>query len=231
MDDEIVEQILKAKNTVIPNLIIENYHKLGMNDSEFIFLIQLFSILNFGNETLDFEMIAKRMGKPISEIYELLQGLIEHGILSLEQSKDLTGKNIDRYSFDPLYKKLIKLLKDEHQTQKQKEGNKSQTEIYQQIEKEFGRQLSSFEMELVDDWFKQDHYSSDLILLALKEAVLSNVYNLKYMDKILVTWEKKGIKTKNDVQRMRDSRKGKTNHKKESGNNSKPPIPLIKWSK
>ena len=51
------------------------------------------------------------------------------------------------------------------------------------------------------------------------------------MDKILVTWEKKGIKTKNDVQRMRDSRKGKTNHKKESGNNSKPPIPLIKWSK
>ena len=42
-------------------------------------------------------------------------------------------------------------------------------------------------------------YTEELINEALKEAVYNNVTSLKYIDKILEAWDKKGIKTKEDV--------------------------------
>ncbi|MHC5215229.1 DnaD domain protein [Enterococcus sp. LJL128] len=64
-----------------------------------------------------------------------------------------------------------------------------------EIEKNFGRPLSPVEIEMVTSWQLTDNYSDDLILVALKEAVLNQAYSLKYMDRILLNWERKGIKS------------------------------------
>ncbi|WP_406603098.1 DnaD domain-containing protein [Latilactobacillus sakei] len=45
-----------------------------------------------------------------------------------------------------------------------------------------------------------DHYSAELIQLAVREAVLNQVYSLKYVDKILLNWQKQNIQTKEDLQ-------------------------------
>ena len=72
--------------------------------------------------------------------------------------------------------------------------------LFQKIEVEFGRPLSPIEQQTIQAWIVDDHYSVPLIMLALKEAVLNQAYSLKYMDRILLNWEKNNIKTPEQLQ-------------------------------
>ncbi|MGI6686184.1 MAG: DnaD domain-containing protein [Bacillota bacterium] len=65
------------------------------------------------------------------------------------------------------------------------------------VEKEFGRPLSPMELEQIAEWEKK--YVPDLILEALKIAVLKGVFRLKYIDAILLDWEKANLRTRQDV--------------------------------
>ena len=83
----------------------------------------------------------------------------------------------------------------------------SKQEVYKNIEVEFGRLLTPMELQTIDSWLNTENYSPELIVLALREAVLNQVYSLKYIDKILLSWEKQNIKTSADVQRSRQQRR------------------------
>lgn len=80
-------------------------------------------------------------------------------------------------------------------------------ELYQLFEKEFGRILSPIENETIGAWIAVDHYELDIIQLALREAVLNQAYSLKYIDRILLSWERKNIKTKEQVLSQQQKRK------------------------
>ena len=56
------------------------------------------------------------------------------------------------------------------------------------------------EYEIIGAWI-DNNYSEDIIELALKEAVYNGVSNLKYIDKILSEWRKKGVKSTSDVKK------------------------------
>ena len=68
------------------------------------------------------------------------------------------------------------------------------------FEKEFGRTLSPMEYEIINAW-QENNISDETIILALKEAVYNGVTNLRYIDRILSEWTKKGIKTKEDLEK------------------------------
>ena len=72
------------------------------------------------------------------------------------------------------------------------------TNIYTIFEKEFGRPLSPVEYEIIKAWITSG-ISEELIKGALKEAVFNNVRNLRYIDKILSEWEKKGFKSVDEL--------------------------------
>ena len=77
------------------------------------------------------------------------------------------------------------------------------------LEQEFGRPLSGIEFQRVHQWLDEDHYSPALIELALKEAVLNQVYNFNYIDRILLAWERKNIRTKEQVANEQKNRQRK----------------------
>lgn len=71
--------------------------------------------------------------------------------------------------------------------------------------------------------------------MALREAVLSQAYSLKYIDRILLSWEKKNIKTAAQVQQLKDrQRERQLKHRQMNLNRSpdehKPKIPLKRWA-
>ena len=103
-------------------------------------------------------------------------------------------------NLDMLYEKLALSL-----TQK---DDKKETNIYSIFENEFGRTLSPMEFEIINSWV-DNGYSEELIVLALKEATYNGVSNLRYIDKIIYEWGKKGIKTKEDVENNRKQFKTK----------------------
>ena len=81
-----------------------------------------------------------------------------------------------------------------------KNVEKLEKNVYSTIEKEFGRTLSPIECETIKGWI-DSNISSDLIKEALKEAVLNGVTNLKYIDKILYEWGKKGYTKASDIKK------------------------------
>ena len=90
------------------------------------------------------------------------------------------------------------------------------------------------ELQTIDSWLNTENYAPELIVLALREAVLNQVYSLKYIDKILLSWEKQNIKTSADVQRLRQKRRQELAQKERptvpKQNKAKPSIPMYDWS-
>lgn len=94
----------------------------------------------------------------------------------------------------PFYEKLLLMIIDEEVE------NTQESTIYSTIEEEFGRTLSPIEYETISGWLNAK-IDEGLIKEALKEAVLNGVNNLKYIDKILYEWTKKGYKKAQDVKK------------------------------
>ena len=82
--------------------------------------------------------------------------------------------------------------------EKEEQKKEIKTDIYKEFETEFGRPITSMEYEIINAWLSHN-YSEELIIGALKEAVYNGVRNLRYIDKILYEWNKKGFKTMNEV--------------------------------
>ena len=106
---------------------------------------------------------------------------------------------------DGFFNKLSLLIMDDFN-----EKDKKESDIYELIQKEFGRTIGTIEIEIINAWL-DNNISEELIKEALKEAVFNGVFNLKYIDKILYEWGKDGIKTVKDV----EERRKKRNKKKE----------------
>jgi len=67
-----------------------------------------------------------------------------------------------------------------------------------------------------------------LIQLALKEAVLSQAYSLKYMDRILLSWERKNLKTAAQVQREKERQAPRRTQSATTPTTAIPDVPIFK---
>ena len=76
-------------------------------------------------------------------------------------------------------------------------NNELDENVFSIIEKEFGRTLNSSEIEFIKAW--ASNFNNEVIIEAVKEASLNGVSSIRYIDRILYEWDKKGIKTKEDV--------------------------------
>lgn len=178
--------ILKYGNLSLPRLLLNNYIKLNIKDRELIILIYL---LNDSNTIYNPSKISKNLNININEILMSINSLEELGLLQIEIRK------VDKISeehiiLDNLYKKLAFLnIQEEEKT----------SDIYSVFEKEFGRTLSPMEYEIISKWL-DNKFDESLIIEALKEAVFNNVSSLNYVDRILIDWKKKGIKSVKDAE-------------------------------
>ena len=64
------------------------------------------------------------------------------------------------------------------------------------------------EYNIIGEWL-DGNYTEEIIEEALKEAIYNGVTNLKYIDKILSEWRKKGIKEKSDIKTKNKPKKTK----------------------
>ena len=194
-----VIDLIKNEPFYVPNILLKNYRKLNITDSELIVLIYLI------NTDISFnpKQIAKDLNFDLNEVMNIITSLTEKNILKI----DIINKKVreEIINLEELYKKLgFIVVNDEI---KEKTNN-----IFDVFEKEFGRTLSPMDYEIISEW--QKNYHDELILLALKEAVFNGVNNLRYIDKILIDWNKKGIKNEQEIINDRKKFQNKKQNKK-----------------
>ncbi|MFC6323267.1 DnaD domain protein [Companilactobacillus baiquanensis] len=202
MNEDFLQQIINGGSTNLNNLILKNYSKLGMTEKDLVIYLVLSMYAQKGVQFPMAKNISNDTGMDEASIYTIIQGLIKLGIIELKTVIE-NHQQRDIYSLTPIYQRLNNLLQQENQSQKQKKLMTDTEELFKKIEVEFGRPISPIEQEQVHQWIDGDHYSIELIDLALKEAVLNQAYSLKYMDRILISWEKGNIKTAEQLQDRR----------------------------
>lgn len=185
-----IEQILKNKDVVIPSLLFYNYRKLNMNAEELVLVSYLLNADSFFNP----KKISNDLSIPLGELMDTIEHLKELDLVNIELKK-VNSVRVEVINMDGFYNKLIGLLMDE-------KLEKKDTVIFDIFEKEFGRTLSPMEYEIINAW-QDSNIPEETIILALKEAVYNGVNNLRYIDKILNEWAKKGIKTSDDLEKSR----------------------------
>ncbi len=139
---------------------------------------------------------------------------------------------MEKYSLDPLWEKLVDQHVLEQLEKSQQASEKEEKSLYTIFEQEFGRPLSPMEIETLSMWIDNDKYSPELIKAALREAVLSNKLNFRYIDRILFEWQKKGIKRVEEAmeqgKKVRSQYVAKTKEKQEMKKKTDT-IPFYNW--
>ena len=199
-------EILKKGNFVVPMYIFSLRDKLNLKFEELIFLIYL---SNKGDKVLfDVNFFSKELNMDIKEILSYIDSLTDKKYISLEVLKNDKNVMEEYINLDMFYDKLTNYMIEDINVGKEEEN----TNVFEAIEKEFARPLTPVEYEIIHAWIEAGT-SEELILEALKEAVFSGVFNLRYIDKIIYEWNKKGVKSKNDIESNRKNFKEKQEKK------------------
>ena len=197
--------IFKQGHIVIPLFMLQHYKELKLEIGEFLFLMYLY---NLGNKFIfDPSKFASDLNLDIKDVMNYIGTLSDKHFIRVEVMKNDKGLMEEMVLMDDFYSKLSLITMDEI-------NNASSTDssnIYEVIEKEFGRTLSPMEYEIIRAWL-DNGMSEELIQEAIKEATYNGVSNLRYIDKILYEWSKLGIKTAKDVS---DNKKKRAKDKEE----------------
>ncbi len=196
--------ILKEHHLVMPTYMVPIVKKFSLSFYDFLLLTYFW---NYKEETFDVALVTKVLKLPESEVLTSFNTLMSKKLIQIETLKDGNGKRVEVVNLDLFYQE-IGILFQESKKEEEKE------DMYSHFESEFGRPISSMEYEIIHAWIEKG-FSEELILGALKEAVYNGVNNLRYIDKILYEWQRKGYKSMKDVKKENFNRTAKNEEPKE----------------
>lgn len=204
-----------SDSTVVPNVLLDHYRELGLDETETLFLIVLLR-LKARKGVLSFKNAARESSYTEKEVKETAANLIDKGFLSL---------NCEGYiELDGLIDKFVEVwniraIKSEQKIKKEKQAireDKVFSALYLRFEQEMGRPLSPIEGEQISYWYHNQNIPAQMIEEGLKRAVLLGKYNFRYIEAMLCSWQKQGINTVPDLEKADRNRKptAKTGGKK-----------------
>ncbi|MEG9297910.1 DnaD domain-containing protein [Mangrovibacillus sp. Mu-81] len=215
----------------IPQLLLTNYHTLGLNESEFVLLLHIFGQIEKGNYFPTPEELSEHMSISPEYCSSILRKLMQHQFLTIEEGASPEGILFEKYSLAPLWEKLADFVIQESKMKKMQKSMEEEADIYSIFEQEFGRPLSPLECETLAMWLDQDEHNSTIIKAALREAVISGKLNFRYIDRILFEWKKNGVKTIEDARNQ--SQKFRSHQKSPARNEADLPmrksVPFYNW--
>ncbi|MQB95470.1 DNA replication protein DnaD [Lactobacillus reuteri] len=229
-DASLLQHYLQAGETNISNLLLHHYKELGMTTSQFVLYLQFKSYQDRGIMNPDVRTIAKNLGTKERQVFEQLHQMMTNHLVEQKMRKMEDGKEDAIYDFSLLINKLALLNENDQEETIKVENTNSRVETFNQLEAEFGRPLSSMELQIVNDWLDKDNYSAIMIKLALRQAVMNSALNLQYMDRILQSWDCQGLRTERDINEheKRFEQRKEAGQKPEKKTLKKPKIPIYK---
>lgn len=197
-------RIFHDGNIVIPIYFLKQFRKFQLEMDEFVFLMYLYHL---GDCVFNPSKFSDELNIELSKVMSYVDRLTEKGYIRVDVVKNDKGLMEEYILLDDFYEKLSLFAIEDMNVQEES----SHLNVYEMIEKEFGRTLSPMEYEIIKAWL-DSHIEEELITEAIREATYNGVSNLRYIDKILYEWGKKGIHTVAEVENMRRER----NHKEKN---------------
>lgn len=203
MSNKILEGLIKEKDYNLKKLLFKIVKDFDLNVNEFMLLIYF---MNQDCPILDVNDIHNVTFMEPKIILQSFKALSIKGLISTKVTpvKDKISETIDLTN---VYRAMVSDINYDIK-------KKSEKNIFEVFEKEFGRTLSPMEYEIINGWLS-NQLSEELILGALKEATYNGVSSLRYIDRILLEWSKKGFKNMNDVNNFLEKKDNQNKNRNE----------------
>jgi DNA replication protein len=207
---------LRLGTISVPGLFLRSYARMGLSETEAMLLIHLmYYSSNEGTLFPTPEQMASRMSTSPDRVLSAIERFVRDGFVTIEDVNDMTGIRGERYDLTPLYHKLVTAWDPEADEERASSVFSSdptpvhkisraapretaaarRKDLFTVFESEFARPLSPIEYETIVNWLDQDQYSDSLIMTALKEAVFAGKVHFRYIDRILIEWQRNRIAT------------------------------------
>ncbi len=191
MNIEKMVSVMKIKNIHIPLYLVQNMKLLNIDERDILFL----GVLINCDTLIDYDKISSILNVSKQDVLLEITNLCDKGLAEIKVIKNKNGIMEEHLYVDNLYNKIALNMIGEEE--------KKESNIYEIFEREFGRTLSSMEYEIISGWL-ESNYQEEVIIEALKEAVYNGANNLRYIDRILYEWNKKGIKNVSQVRKEKE---------------------------
>ena len=179
-------RLKKERKFVVTDVLLKLAKLKDLSLTEFLVLMYLD---NNYSDNFEIELMSESLNLDAEVCLESFNSLLMKGLVSLDSKMDENDKYKEYVSIDNIYK--IVDLEEEKVTSEE-------SEIFKVFEEELGRTLSQTELALINGWLMSGT-KEELIISALKEAIFNGVTSFRYIDKIIYEWEKKGLKSAEEV--------------------------------
>lgn len=206
---------LQEGTVSVPQIFFKLYPALNLNETEAMLLLHLMSFVEKDKKEFPtIEEIQLRMAASPEQVIKALQKLLKEEWITIDEEVDpVSGIQYERYNLSGVMIKLAAAWSEKLRKDKQEQPgmvSSSGKDIFSIFENEFARPLTPMELETISGWLDQDNYKEELILTALKEAVFAGKVHFRYIDRILLEWNRNRVFTvdqaKEHAQRFRGAR-------------------------
>lgn len=181
--------ILKSTNFNYNNLFIKKILDYNLSLHEFL-LLNYF--INYNVEELNINEIEKHTSLTDEMILEAYNGLITKKIIKINTSNK-NGVIVEIISLDDFYDKIDQAIRGE-------KNEASKDEIIKVFEKASSEKATDLEIEVINAWISSG-FETSMIINAINEAKYNGTCNIRYIDKVLNEWSKKGIKSSEELEK------------------------------
>ncbi|MDI3327300.1 MAG: DnaD domain protein [Alicyclobacillaceae bacterium] len=216
-----IARLLASSALAIPAELLRWYRDLGLRDEELVLILHLLYMRQWEDTVFPtYGELSRRMSASEDQIAAMIQRLIGLDLMALDHRLDEhTGTWQDGYDLSPLFRKLARLWLERNVEELPRPWVTADAagRLLRKFEEEFGRPLTSIEIEQLIHWLDEDAYPEWMIQEALREAVLSGTLSLRYMDRVLLEWQRKNIRSLKELQAHRQQ----FQQRKKSGSEAK----------
>ena len=190
-----LNELIKSKVINIPVYVLRIFKTFNLTIDEILLLLFLY---DKDGETFNPSLIADSLNMDMLTVMKTISSLSDKKLINIKTKESKVKEEVVDLSM--LFEKITLKMMEELNS------NKEDTNIFEIITNEFGRKLTPMECEMIENW-KKNGYSDEIIIEAVREATLNGVSSLRYIDKILFEWNKKGYKNKEDLKKNKKEEK------------------------
>lgn len=181
-----MKSLIKKNIIDFSELVLNNYYKLGLDETEAVILIKLHYLLNRNINYISPKQLSSMLSISSQTTSKRLNSLIERGFIRIELVPMDDGKQTESFNIDYLVERIVKSDYEEKKEDIIEQNKSIESKLVKLFQEEFKKQLSVLDIQTITKWLNEDMYTYEIIEDSLFEAVRTRKLSIKYVDAILL---------------------------------------------
>lgn len=197
---------LQTPFVAVPYSLLRNWNEIGLSSEDLIVVLEIVAAGQVeGKEFLTQQELGQRCHLDALKVGECIGKLLEKNLISMGECLDPEEGTVAAFfDLSPLWDKLSQ-PKTKQEPSADNEEVANGTDVFSLFEREFGRPLSGFEFDQIQQWLREDEHPQWMVVEALKEAVFANKCSIRYIDRILYDWQRHRVRSRRDLETYQES--------------------------